>query len=523
MNLKKLKKMKKTYIIKLVGGCLTVLLALGFGSCKKFLDERVSKNTSLPLKTTAHLNALMENYNNFYSDENQSFLGTDDYGLDAANYNIRPSNFTFLPNIFRTFWDVEYSPFTSGADYLWASSSGEWRDIFYANSVLMNIDKVTGGTEEEKLRLKADAHMLRCYAYFQLANTYCLPYTEANKKELGLPIKQSTSFEEDLSRKTLEETYLFIENDLKEALKITKKLVVGGRPEHWRSSTAGVNGFAARYYLNRNNYTEALKYANSALDEYSTLVDYNNPTEMYYGNPASYNVTGLGTVKVEYPYTHNNQSVSVDMIGWKEFLYFRVLNYGSWWYLPSTSLLNLYDKDNDRRYEFHIVENYSYYFGSNTATNGMPSYIFFFKDRIPSGPTTSEMYLIKAECLARTGNVSGALDAVNTLRAKRIKPGTAVNLTASNQAEAITKILQERRREMPFTQRWLDLRRYNNNNDPSDDVIVTKEFYPLTMAGPNKTAPTQIYTLPINSKRYALPLNNSEIIAGRGSLVQNNY
>jgi len=84
-------------------------------------------------------------------------------------------------------------------------------------------------------------------------------------------------------------------------------------------------------------------------------------------------------------------------------------NFGSWFYLPSTELLNLYDQANDRRYEFHIVENYSYYFGSNTPTNGLPGYVFFFKDKIPSGPTTAEMLLIKAESLARTGDVAGAL------------------------------------------------------------------------------------------------------------------
>jgi hypothetical protein len=505
--------MKQFINIKLISACLMIVLASGLGSCKKFLDERTSKNTALPLKTTNQLTALMENYAVFYSDENQSWMGTDDYGLNATTYDNKRGNFTFMPNIFRAFWDVEFAPVTTSGDALWTSSAGEWRDIFYANAVLNNLDKVTGGTDAEKARLKADAHLVRCYAYFQLANTYCLPYTDANKGEMGLPSKKLTSFEEDLTRQTLEQTYKDIEADLQEALKINKPLVVGGRPEHWRSSTAAVNGFAARYYLNRNNYTEALKYANLALNEYSALVDYNNSAEMYYGTSATYAVTGGPSFTQQLPYTHNNQTNLVDMIGWKEFLYFRVQNFGSWFYLPSTELLNLYDQVNDRRYEYHIVENYSYYFGSNTPTNGLPGYIFFFKDRIPSGPTTAEMYLIKAECLARTGDVNGALTAVNTLRAKRIKPGAAVNLTAANQAEAVTKILQERRREIPFVHRWADLRRYNNNSDPSDDVVVTKQFYPITLAGPDVAQPIKTYTLEKNSRRYALPLHNNELIA----------
>lgn len=515
--------MKKILNIKFISGCLLIVLSAGIGSCKKFLDERISKNTSLPLETTAQLIALMENFNVFYNDENQAWLHTDDYGLNATTYDNKRGNFTFMPNIFHAFWDVDFAPVTASGDLLWASTAGEWRDVFYANAVLSNLDKVTGGTEAEKARLKADAHLVRCYAYWQLANTYCLPYTEATKGEMGLPIKRETSFEEDLTRKTLEETYAFIESDLQEALKINKPLVVGGKPEHWRSSTAAVNGFAARYYLNRNNYTEALKYANLALAEYSTLVDYNNPAEMYYGTSATFSVTGGPSYVCQYPYTHNNQSNQVDMIGWKEFLYFRMQNFGSWFYLPSTDLLNLYDQANDRRYEFHIVENGSYFQGSNTPTNGLPQYVFFFKDRIPSGPTTAEMYLIKAECLARTGDVPGALAAVNTLRAKRIRPGATVDLTAAGPAEALTKILQERRREMPFVHRWNDLRRFNNNADPGDDVVVTKQFYPLTLAGPDVTQPVKTYTLEKNSRRYALPIHSNEIITGRGKLVQNTY
>lgn len=515
--------MKKINNIKLVGGCMLFVLCMGLGSCEKFLDKRISKNTSLPLETTAHLNALLENYSAFYSDENQGWLGTDDYGLNATTYDNKRGNFTFMPTIFRAFWDVEFSPQTSGSDYLWSQSSGEWRDVFYANAVLNNLDKVTGGTAADKARLKADAHMVRAYAYWQLANTYCLPYTEANKGEMGLPIKQSTSFEEDFSRKTLEETYKFIESDLQEALKINKPLVVAGKPEHWRSSTAAVNGFAARYYLNRNNYTEALKYANLALSEYNTLVDYNSSADMRYGTPATYQVAGASPYTLQFPYTHDNQTNLVDMIGWKEFLYFRMQNFGSWFYLPSQELLSLYDQTNDRRYEYHIVENFSYYFGSNTPTNGLPSYVFFFKDKIPSGPTTAEMYLIKAECLARTGDIPNALAAVNTLRSKRLRPGAWVNLAASNQPEALTKILQERRREMPFVQRWYDIRRFNNNSDPSDDVVVTKQFYPLTLAGPDVSGAIKTYTLEKNSRRFALPINNTEIIAGRGELKQNTY
>ena len=66
-------------------------------------------------------------------------------------------------------------------------------------------------------------------------------------------------------RATIEETYRFIESDLQEALKCSTALVQNGQNKHWRANTAAINGFAARYYLNRNRYEQALKYAENVL------------------------------------------------------------------------------------------------------------------------------------------------------------------------------------------------------------------------------------------------------------------
>lgn len=513
-----------TYCFRL----LPLLFALATtSSCEKFLNERPSKNSSLPVETVAQLNALLDNYNIYYSDQNPGFLHTDDYGLTKEIFDARPATNNFVANLLHAFWDTENIPTATSGDLFWGSTSGEWRDVFYANAVLANVDKVDGSSEE-KARIKADASLIRAYAYWQLAETYCLPYTDARKSEPGLPIKRSPSFQEDLKRSTLEETYRFIEADLKEALKINKPLVVAGRAQHWRSSTAAANGFAARYYLSRHNYAEALKHADLALAEYGVLLDYNVSADMRYGNSQNVSINAgtpnAATFTIRYPYTHNNQIDLVDMLGWKEFLYFRMINYGSWWYIPSQQLLDLYDKTNDLRYEYHIVEGYSYDRGMNSSPAfNYPGYIHFFKDRLPSGPTTAEMYLIRAECQARTGNAAGAMAAVNALRTKRMKPGAWVNLTASSPADAVAKVLLERRREMPFAMRWYDIRRFNNNTDPSDDVVITKSFYPVNLTGAVTSQPVQLITIPKDSRKYALPLPFADILSSEGQLEQNKY
>lgn len=499
---------------------LIIAITAGLSSCEKFLDEPPSKSSSLPVSNTSQLNGLLNNYNNFYREGNRTAIySTDDYGFTKELYDARPGTFSMAAVEF-SLWDTQFLP-DDNRESFW---SGEFKKIFNANMVLNYLDKVDG-TDADKEILRTDAHLIRAYSYWILANTYCLPYTEANKDQPGLPIKQSTSFEEPFERKPLHEVYALIESDITEALKTPLPLVQDGVARHWRANKAAANGFAARYWLQQNNYTEALKYANAALEEYSVLVDYN--TEMHYGNSQNVNINpgtpDQETVTLQYPYTHDNQSDFTDMIGWKEFLYFRMLYHESWWYVPSQELLNLYDKDHDLRYRYHMVEGYSYDRGMTKPAYDYPGYIFFFKDRIPSGPTVAEMLLIKAECLARTNQVSAAMEAVNQLRAARMEPGAWVELTAANQQEAVKKVLEERRREMPFSIRWFDIRRFNNNEDPSDDVSLSRTFYPYTVGAVQKDQAPQVYSLPKDSRRFAAPIPRTDIISSQGAIEQNTY
>lgn len=498
-----------------------IIISISLLSCEKFLDESPSKTTSLIVTTTAQLDALLNNHTTFYTEGNRTAIySSDDYELTTDLYDARPGTFSSMATIQFMLWDIEYLPMDTREGF-W---SGEFRKIFNANMVLEYVDKVSG-TDEEKAILKADAHLIRAYSYWTLANTYCLPYTEANKDEPGLPIKTKTSFEEPLDRRPLHEVYTLIESDLEEALKINLPLVQQGTRRHWRANTAGANGFAARYWLNRNDYAKALAFANDALNEFDDLVDYN--TEMRYGRDQVVTINAgtpqAESVTLKFPYTHDNQIDQTDMVGWKEFLYFRMLNHESWWYIPSPELLSLYDQEHDLRYKYHIVEGYSYDRGMANPAYSYPGYIFFFKDRMPSGPTVAEMLLIKAESLARTNNVDGAMAALNTLRAARMVPGDWVSLTASSKDEAVALIAEERRREIPFASRWVDLRRYNNNEDPNDDVVLTKTFYPYTISSVLRDEPPKQYTLPAKSRRYASPLPITEMISSQDIIQQNTY
>jgi hypothetical protein len=506
---------------------LVVAGLLALTSCNDFLDEAPSKTTSLVVTTVEQLDALLGNYSSFYqlADRN-AIYATDDYGLPLELFLARPATFSIAAVQYHL-WNTENIAF-DGRIAFWPR---EYQKIFYANMVLQNLDKVSGQAEL-KTELKAEAHLVRAYSFLELATKYCLPLDENTKNEPGLPLKQSTSFEELSSRNTLEDTYTLIEADITEALKITVPLVKDGRVRHWRGNTAAANALASRYWLGRNNHEEALKYANNALTIYNTLVDYN--TEMHYSTrpPTNYTIDPNDpdkkkVVQLKFPYTHDNQIDMTDMLGWKEFYYFRLLYHESWWYVPGPELLDLYERDTmDLRYRYHVVEGYSYDRGMTNPSYDYPGYVFFFKDRIPSGPTVAEMLLTKAECLARSGDVPGAMSAVNILRAKRLDaslPANKINLTAATREEAITKILQERRREMPFARRWFDIRRLNTNDEAFDDVTLSRQFFPYTASAVTTTEPVKTYSLPKGSRRYAFPIPNTELVSSDGKIEQNTY
>jgi tetratricopeptide (TPR) repeat protein len=503
---------------------LITVAAAGLAGCDDFLSEAPSKTAALVVSSAEQLDAVMARYQNFYqATDRNGIYATDDYGLLPEIYQARSASYS-LAGVEFALWDTDNLAFDSRIAF-WPN---EFKKIFYANLVLTNIGSVTG-EGAHKAELVAEAYLTRAYSYFELAQNYCLPLTDATRDELGLPLKRSTSFEETDVRATLGETYDMIEADLAEALKITTPLVKDGRLRHWRGNTAAANAFAARYWLVRGDYAKAQEYAEKALGEYSTLVDYN--TEMHFSalTPATLKpIFGNDTlsVKLDYPYTHDNQTDMTDMLGWKEFYLFRLMYHESWWYVPSPELLALYDGESDLRYKYHIVEGYSYDRGMLNPGYDYPGYVFFYKDRIPSGPTVAEMLLTKAECQARQGDYAAAMSTVNVLRAKRMSsslPSSEINLTASSREEAVKKILEERRREMPFSHRWMDIRRLNNNEDAFDDVTLTRQFYPYNSSAVQGGEPLKTYTLEKGSRRWAAPIPNTELISSNGKILQNKY
>ena len=106
---------------------------------------------------------------------------------------------------------------------------------------------------------------------------------------------------------------------------------------------------------------------------------------------------------------------------------------------------------------------------------------------------------MQAECLAREGDLAGAMAVVNKLREKRILSGDIILPVPATRKETMDIIINERRKELFLGfNRFMDLKRLNTEPEYAKTVV---RKYPLV----NKTVPQQTYTLLPTSRLYIIP------------------
>ncbi len=479
------------------------LLMVVAGACDDFLGEAPKKQKNLEITTVEQLNGLLTDVPFLMG--NAWLFGSDIYEFSTDARKAGIGNPFSMGNLFLYgLWDHKNLA-NLPSDMSWSRC---YTSIFTMNTILTNVDKVSGDAEL-KAEVAAAAHYWRATRNWVLVNCYALPYCEENLKEMGISYKATTSFEESAERMTIEDSYKFIEEDLLAALNTSQKSI----GKRWRVSLPAIHAFLARFYFYMNNYDEALKYADLALEGNSQLVDYNDPTQMYtkvYTNRIQFNV----------PYTWFETN-TLGTFDYPEFYIVDMQMYNPMvCQLVNDKFVSLFDTENDLRYKFCVIQNFGkrYNYPVNVCGYAM------WNDRAPQAPTVPEMLLTKAECQARMGNWQDALNTVNILRAKRMVPGPNANLTASSQQEAVEKIIDERTRELNFSTRWFDMRRLNNNETTYDDFVVVRKYFPYNNSLVFDTKADLVeYKLEVKDRKYAFPILESEIVLSNGQLKQNIY
>lgn len=368
--------------------------------------------------------------------------------------------------------------------YLWKKNAFagmpivvEWykayQQVFSANVVLEGLEQMDGPSKESPdfNRLKATAWFYRALAFYELAGSFAKPYDPATaKNDPGIPIRLISDVKVKSKRGTVQETYDQILNDLKQAADLLPETTLNKN----RPTKCAAFALLSRVYLSMGNYNQALVYANEALKMNNKLLDYNE-----------LNKNAVGNVFPS-PLPNGNHEV----------IFYRKLPLYSFPAVsPAAALdLDLYqsyaDKDLRKLIFFRDRGNDVYTFRGNYSGT-MTSSLF-------GGLATNELYLNKAECLARKNDVDGALESLNTLLKNRWERESFLALEAEDSEECLKLILVERRKELVARGlRWSDLRRLNK--DSRFAVTLKREISGVT------------HQLLPDDNRYVFPLPDNEI------------
>lgn len=425
--------MKLRYYHVIIG----VFSLLSVTACRKFVE--IKTQGSLVPGDVNNYRALLNNTSAYESGPQIGDISSDDVQLvdgSTQQQALASDNYTYWHNSY-TWQPVIYplGPINIQTDNNWVQM---YNTVTYCN-VIINEVPGTNGTTAVKNELIAEALVHRADAYLMLANTYAKPYNASTAAtDLGVPLIIKQTITQSLQRPPLQVIYNQILTDLKTAL----PNLLNTQRYNTVPSKASAYGELARCYLYMNDYSNAAKYADSALSIKSTLNDLGA-------------ITSISSAT--YPLRINDP----------EILLSKVASSGISAFAPyalrlSDDLLNLLGTK-DQRYNLFTTSAATISSGY-TAAGGR----FFYKDRAIGevrniGPSVPEMMLIKAEYFARNNDPANAMLWVNNLRKKRFKAADYVPLTATTIADALANVINERRREFFCRMlRWWDMRRIKN-------------------------------------------------------------
>jgi tetratricopeptide (TPR) repeat protein len=450
-------KFKITFTINIV----LLLLVMGLGSCKKYLDV-LPKGSKIPT-TLADFEALVrDEYNNHRAPVTQAVLLLNDRWESQGNLNYYPlwkANYYWDESINRINLNL-----TDESAYYTA-----YMAISTFNLIIQYAPTATDATDADKSMLIAQAKLARAMHYFILVNYYADTYEASSAaSKLSVPLIESAEVDAPHKQASIQEMYDYIISNVTDA--IPNLPVKGATIVHGTKGAA--YAFLARVYLQMNDYDKALSYANQALAQNDKLFDY----------PAYYNsyktqIEQAGTYpSLPTPRGYDYIENYIMMHG--EVIYSRRENNLR---VDRASRFETGDAMLASRWKIRTVGAETYYYA---ITSGRYN---------EGGITTTEVYLIKAECLARKNDLTGAMDALNAVRVKRIFPASYAPLTAASTKEAIDFIRRTKESETVFgIVAFGDMRRFNK------DPLYAKTFT-KTENGANATLKpdSHLWTMPI--------------------------
>ncbi|MFP4092390.1 MAG: RagB/SusD family nutrient uptake outer membrane protein [Cyclobacteriaceae bacterium] len=305
-------------------------------------------------------------------------------------------------------------------------------DIAYrVNFLLEGLPEVTGLLDTQRERFEAEARFIRAYAYWLGAYTYG-----------DIPIVTSTNITDNrtVGRTPFADVLAYVEEEF---LYTIDKLPVEPQNAGFLSNGAA-KAMLARYYLYRENWGEAERYATEVIDGVNTF-DYTLEAnfEDVLADFSSESILEIVYSANDNPGTSTDFGINNLFVGRREIIPTD----------PIIFALNSLGGERDIMLNFDADN-----LGGND--NGWTIVRYGPFDNIPIF-RLAEMYLIRAEARARQDRVTGAGGGLQDLITVRQRSANADDLQGiSGQSQLLQAIERERQVELAFEgHRWYDLKR----------------------------------------------------------------
>jgi hypothetical protein len=404
-------------------------------SCKKYLDAKPDATLATPT-SLQDLQGLLD----YYRGLNSSFPGG--VGILSDNFYLTQSSWAAISTQYQRNYYIWQKDQNDQADW-----NNPYSNIYTCNLVLESLKNIMWPPKDNiwSQNIKGAALFFRASYHYSIAQLFAKAYNKQTAAtDLGIPLRLNTDLSTKATRSTVEQTYEQIITDLKESV----KLLPLNTTFKTRPTIAAAYGALARTYLSMQDYGNAYKYADSCLNNYNVLIDYNTLDSTAAAPFTRFNDEVIFQAITNAVQPNNPNICKIDS--------------------------NLYESynDNDLRKVIYFKRNTdgSYRFkGDYDGTSNNGSGHSF------TGIVTDEQYLIMAESAARLGKTEEALNALNLLLEKRMRAGTFIPVSSSDSTDLLSMILQERRKELLFRgTRWTDLKRLNQ--DPKYAITLSRQL-----------------------------------------------
>lgn len=485
--------------------CFAAIVLFG---CKKAIDENIRPfNDKADQELLTTLDGLAVATNGNYALLVTQSAGDSQYAMNWFNLSeLKGNNLISIVQAFPQSRNDGYiynnSPSQGVTTSFWRMS---YRIVFGVNKV---IDAIPDGQGVAYDQLKGENYFLRAMTYFNLVRVYGRPYYDNNGSGLAVPLSLSSKVNKDYQpkRNTVKEVYEQIISDLEKASSL---MTVNKTNNYANKETAWALLSRVYLYMGGTPTTPQNAYNTKAV-EYADKVIASNKYTLLQGTQYSTSFAMDSKNNKEAIFSFRHDDANGNKIN--EFLtprdVFGNLYQGE--YAASPDYMAILDQNpSDLRKNFITVENDKRITLTNKSRNSVnkfnyqqiaPPGGFDFSAHSRSGTPylrIAEMYLNKAEALAKLNNNTDALIALNLVRTRATAPAWTTTSLATANMTVFQAVLNERRLELA----WEGHSSYDNFRN---GLAVSRNYLDYFFTAP--------FTLEPTDKRVIYPLPPSELL-----------